>query len=133
MRFSFSAGSTRGETPALTVTETVCQMAKAMTTKVATQATADVQAATAATFTLTARYANGQGGDGQYVTRTLSVSVDGGTPQKLTLPVTGGWDTWALASVPVTLGAGHHSVRLVRTAAATSFAGNCRPSRPWRR
>ncbi|MEV6872405.1 TIM-barrel domain-containing protein [Amycolatopsis sp. NPDC051128] len=80
-------------------------------------ATADVQATTAGTYTLTARYANGQGGDGQYVTRTLSVSVDGGAPRKLTLPVTGGWDTWALASVPVTLGAGHHSVRLARTAA----------------
>ncbi|SFW83041.1 TIM-barrel domain-containing protein [Amycolatopsis australiensis] len=81
-----------------------------------TSATADVLAASAGTYTLTARYANGQGGDGQHVTRTLSVSVDGGAPQKLTLPVTADWNSWALASVPVTLGAGRHSVRLIRTA-----------------
>jgi hypothetical protein len=79
--------------------------------------TADVLAPTAGTYSLTARYANGQGGDGQHVTRTLSVSVDGGAAQKLTLPVTADWNAWALASVPVTLGAGHHSVRLERTAA----------------
>ncbi|NBH10283.1 CBM35 domain-containing protein, partial [Amycolatopsis sp. SID8362] len=82
-----------------------------------TSATADVEATAAGTYALAARYANGQGGDGQHVTRTLSVSVDGGAPQKLTLPVTADWDTWAVASVPVTLGAGHHSVRLQRTAA----------------
>ncbi|RSD07414.1 TIM-barrel domain-containing protein [Amycolatopsis eburnea] len=82
-----------------------------------TSATADVEATTAGTYAVAARYANGQGGDGQHVTRTLSVSVDGGAPQKLTLPVTADWDTWAVASVPVTLGAGHHSVRLQRTAA----------------
>ncbi|MEU4520219.1 TIM-barrel domain-containing protein [Amycolatopsis sp. NPDC024027] len=79
--------------------------------------TADVLAPTAGTYSVTARYANGQGGDGQHVTRTLSVSVDGGAAQKLTLPVTADWNAWALASVPVTLAAGHHSVRLERTAA----------------
>ncbi len=78
--------------------------------------TADVLATTAGTYALTARYANGQGGDGKHVTRTLSVSVDGGAARKLTLPVTADWNAWALASVPVTLGAGHHSVRLERTA-----------------
>ncbi|MBE1494670.1 hypothetical protein H4696_001770 [Amycolatopsis lexingtonensis] len=82
-----------------------------------TSATADVEATTAGTYSVAVRYANGQGGDGQHVTRTLSVSVDGGAPQKLTLPVTADWDTWAVASVPLTLGAGHHSVRLQRTAA----------------
>lgn len=79
-------------------------------------ATADVLATTAGTYAVTARYANGLAGDGQHVARTLSVSVDGGAPQKLTLPVTADWNAWALASVPVTLGAGHHSVRIVRTA-----------------
>ncbi len=82
-----------------------------------TSATADVEAAAAGTYSLAVRFANGQGGDGQHVTRTLSVSVDAGAPQKLTLPATTDWDTWAVASVPVTLGAGHHSVRLQRTAA----------------
>ncbi|HEY3478470.1 MAG TPA: alpha-xylosidase, partial [Streptomyces sp.] len=70
-----------------------------------TSATADVVATTDGTYSLTTRYANGQGGDGQHVARTLSVSVDGGAAQKLTLPVTANWDSWALASVPVTLGA----------------------------
>ncbi|UOX91733.1 carbohydrate-binding protein [Amycolatopsis sp. FBCC-B4732] len=82
-----------------------------------TSATADVEATAAGTYSLAVRFANGQGGDGQHVTRTLSVSVDAGAPQKLTLPATTDWDTWAVASVPVTLGAGHHSVRLQRTAA----------------
>ncbi|WP_284748786.1 TIM-barrel domain-containing protein [Amycolatopsis sp. RTGN1] len=79
-------------------------------------ATADVVAATAGTYNVTARFANGQGGDGQHVTRTLSVSVDGGTPQKLTLPTTADWNSWATASVPLTLGAGRHNLRLERTA-----------------
>ncbi|MEQ0565541.1 TIM-barrel domain-containing protein [Amycolatopsis sp. NEAU-NG30] len=82
-----------------------------------TSVTADVLAATAGTYALTTRYANGQGGDGNHVTRTLSVSVDGAAPQKLTLPTTADWNTWAEAAVPVTLGPGHHSVRLERTAA----------------
>jgi hypothetical protein len=82
-----------------------------------TAATADVVAATAGTYAVAVRYANGTGGDGQHVSRTLSVSVDGGAAQKLTLPATADWDTWAVASVPVTLGAGRHSVRLARTAA----------------
>ena len=81
-----------------------------------TSATADVSAAAAGTYNLTARYANGTGGDGQHVTRTLSVSVDGGAAQKLTLPTTADWDSWATASVPLTLSAGRHSVRLERTA-----------------
>ncbi len=81
-----------------------------------TSATADVDATAAETYSVAARYANGQGGDGQHVTRTLSVSVDGGAPQQLSLPVTADWDTWAVASVPLTLGAGHHSLRLQRTA-----------------
>ncbi|WP_206786271.1 TIM-barrel domain-containing protein [Amycolatopsis sp. MtRt-6] len=79
--------------------------------------TADVLAPAAGTYSLTARYANGQGGDGQHVTRTLSVSVDGGAARQLTLPVTADWNTWAVAAVPVTLGAGHHSIRVARAAA----------------
>jgi hypothetical protein len=66
---------------------------------------------------LTVRYANSTGGDGQNVTRTLTVTVDGVAAGTLQLPPTGSWDTWALASVPLTLTAGRHQLSLVRTAA----------------
>jgi hypothetical protein len=81
------------------------------------QVTSDVLAPAAGAYTLTARYANGTGGDGKHQARTLSLSVDGGAAQSLPFAPTGDWDTWALASAPVTLGAGHHVVRLTRTAA----------------
>ncbi|MBB4685047.1 TIM-barrel domain-containing protein [Amycolatopsis jiangsuensis] len=76
----------------------------------------DAEAPADGTYTLSARYANGIGGDDQHVTRTLSVSVDGGTPRQLSLPTTADWDTWAVASVDVPLGAGHHTVALTRAA-----------------
>ena len=63
------------------------------------------------------RYANAQGGDGQNVTRTLSVAVDGGTPQQVTLPRTGSWDTWATATAPLHLTAGAHTVVVEQTPA----------------
>ncbi|GIF16377.1 TIM-barrel domain-containing protein [Actinoplanes teichomyceticus] len=63
------------------------------------------------------RYANAQGGDGQNTTRTLSVTVDDGAPQRITLAPTGSWDTWAVAATPITLGAGRHRIAVVRTAA----------------
>ncbi|MEV4641343.1 TIM-barrel domain-containing protein [Actinoplanes sp. NPDC049548] len=65
---------------------------------------------------LTVRYANSTGGDGQNVARTLTVTVDGVAAGTLSLPPTGNWDTWALASVPLELSAGRHEVSLVRTA-----------------
>jgi hypothetical protein len=49
--------------------------------------------------------------------RTLSVSIDGGATQRLSLPATGNWDTWALAVVPLSLPAGRHTVAIERTAA----------------
>ncbi|MFI7603489.1 carbohydrate-binding protein, partial [Actinoplanes sp. NPDC049681] len=70
---------------------------------------------------LAVRYANSTGGDGQNVTRTLTVTVDGVAAGTLTLPPTANWDTWALASVPLTLTAGRHEINLVRTA---SDSGN---------
>ncbi|WIM99775.1 glycoside hydrolase family 31 protein [Actinoplanes oblitus] len=70
---------------------------------------------------LTVRYANSTGGDGQNVTRTLTVTVDGVAAGTLSLPPTGNWDTWALASAPLSLTAGRHEIRLVRTA---SDSGN---------
>ncbi|GAA3579483.1 glycoside hydrolase family 31 protein [Amycolatopsis ultiminotia] len=66
------------------------------------------------TYPLSTRYANGVGGDDQHVTRTLSVSVDGGAAQKLDLPVTADWDTWSVASAAVPLSAGHHTIALTR-------------------
>ncbi len=75
-----------------------------------------VTAENAGSYDLDARYANSQGGDGQTTTRTLSVSVDGGPTQTLTLPPTGNWDTWQIASTPLSLSAGTHSVSIVRSA-----------------
>ncbi|MFI1990503.1 TIM-barrel domain-containing protein [Actinoplanes sp. NPDC020271] len=79
-------------------------------------ATFAVAPATAGAQQLTVRYANSTGGDGQNVTRTLTVTVDGVAAGTLSLPPTGNWDTWALASVPLTLTAGRHEVSLLRTA-----------------
>ncbi len=70
--------------------------------------------ASAGDYDLDLRYANSQGGDGQNTTRTLSVSVDGGAPTTATLPTTANWDTWAIATVPLTLAAGTHTVTVSR-------------------
>ena len=64
----------------------------------------------AGSYDLQLRYANDLGGDGQRTTRTMSVAVDGQAAGKLTLPVTGSWDTWALTSIPLQLAAGSHDV-----------------------
>lgn len=70
----------------------------------------------AGAYDFDARYANYQGGDGQITTRTLTVTVDGGAPQKLSLPPTANWDSWQLAMARLTLTAGAHTVALVRGA-----------------
>ncbi|MGW1463204.1 TIM-barrel domain-containing protein [Streptomyces sp. NPDC002308] len=74
----------------------------------------DVTADGAYRFAL--RYANAQGGDGKAETRTLSLSVDGGAPQKVELPTTANWDTWAKATAQLNLTKGQHTVALTRTA-----------------
>jgi alpha-glucosidase (family GH31 glycosyl hydrolase) len=71
------------------------------------------------TYALQVRYANSTGGDGRYQTRTATVS-SGGTTQTLSLPVTGSWDTWGTASVPVTLKAGADDIAI-----ACPDAGSC--------
>lgn len=63
------------------------------------------------TYALQVRYANATGGDGLYRTRTATVS-SGGATQTLSLPVTGNWDTWKTASVPVTLKAGANDLSI---------------------
>ena len=77
---------------------------------------ADVDVDTSGTYQFKTRYANAQGSDGQNTTRTLTLTVDGGAAQKVSLPATGSWDSWDVASSTVQLGAGHHTVRLARTA-----------------
>ncbi|AEV85609.1 alpha-xylosidase [Actinoplanes sp. SE50] len=74
-------------------------------------------ATTAGTYQLDLRYANAQGADGQNTTRTLSVIVDNGAAQRVTLPPTGSWDTWQVATAAITLGAGHHQIAIAHTAA----------------
>ncbi|GAB3894077.1 hypothetical protein GCM10029964_071840 [Kibdelosporangium lantanae] len=68
----------------------------------------------AGTYQLSVRYANAVGGDGQSVTRTLSSSVDGAAGPTFSLPPTGSWDTWAVASVTLPVGAGSHTVRIAQ-------------------
>jgi hypothetical protein len=71
----------------------------------------------AGTYDYGVRYANFFGVDGQNTTRTLSVAVDGTVGPQLTLPSTESWDTWAVATVPITLAAGRHEITLRRGAA----------------
>ncbi|MFS4092228.1 TIM-barrel domain-containing protein [Streptomyces sp. AF1A] len=79
-------------------------------------ASADIDVSSAGTYRFGLRYANSLGGDGKNQTRTLTLSVDGGAQRTVTLPTTGDWDTWKLATTDVSLGAGHHTIALTRTA-----------------
>ena len=68
-------------------------------------------------YQLAVRYANGVGGDGQHIQRSLTFALDNGAGQSLALPLTTDWDTWAVATTaPVFLTAGQHSFSLTRTA-----------------
>ncbi|MFF3614902.1 TIM-barrel domain-containing protein [Streptomyces sp. NPDC002580] len=78
--------------------------------------TATVDVATAGTYQFDTRYANSRAGDGQNTTRTLTLTVDGGASRTLSLPVTGGWDSWSLLGSSLQLGAGRHTITLTRTA-----------------
>ncbi|WP_163508934.1 TIM-barrel domain-containing protein [Fodinicola acaciae] len=78
--------------------------------------TYQLKVATAGPYVFRARYANAVGGDGQSVTRTLTLTVDG-TAHTLTLPVTGSWDTWGFTSADLSLTAGKHSISVSKTAA----------------
>lgn len=70
-----------------------------------------VQGAAAGNATLTARYANSTGGDGQNITRTLSLYVNG-TKTQISLPTTSNWDTWANYQRTVSLNAGSNTIVL---------------------
>ncbi|WP_436844748.1 TIM-barrel domain-containing protein [Streptomyces longwoodensis] len=77
----------------------------------------DVRTTAAGTYDFAVRYANSAGGDGRHETRTLSLSVDGGADRTFSLPETKDWNTWGVARLPLSLGAGPHTVTLHRTAA----------------
>lgn len=71
----------------------------------------------AGSYDLALRYANSQGGDGQVATRTLSVTVDGGTAKTIRLAPGANWDDWkTTAATMLDLPAGEHRVRIERTA-----------------
>ncbi len=72
-----------------------------------------VNAATAGTYNLVLRYANG----GSAATRI--VAVDGVQVATPTFPAQGTWDSWVTLSVPVTLTAGLHSVVVWRGSSQT--------------
>ncbi|MEP9381271.1 TIM-barrel domain-containing protein [Nocardioides cheoyonin] len=57
------------------------------------------------------RYANSYGAIGGG-TKTLSLAVDDGTPQTVSLPMTASWDDWGTVDVPLHLAAGDHHVVL---------------------
>ncbi|MBP2478608.1 hypothetical protein JOF53_007480 [Crossiella equi] len=65
---------------------------------------------------LVLRYANGRGGDGKHESRALTLTTDGGSPRRITLPPTDSWSSWQLAETPVDLPPGEHRLALTRTA-----------------
>ncbi len=70
--------------------------------------TQQVAAPADGTYSLDLRYSAGP--DGPDTTRTASVSVNGSTPQQISLPLTGSWDTWADATTAVQLKAGVNAI-----------------------
>ncbi|TQS18562.1 CBM35 domain-containing protein [Microbispora hainanensis] len=62
----------------------------------------------AGTYSLDLRYSAGP--DGPAGTRSASVSVNGGAPRQILLPLTGSWNTWADATIPVQLAAGVNTI-----------------------
>lgn len=75
------------------------------------KATWGVSSAPAGNATLTVRYANSTGGDGQTIARTLSLYVNGVKTQ-ISLPTTANWDTWANYQRTVSLNAGANTIAL---------------------
>ena len=72
-----------------------------------------VTAAAAGQTSLTLRYANGT-----TVNRPMDIAVNGTVVASgLSFPGTGNWDTWASATIPVTLNAGANTVRATATTA----------------
>ncbi|MEV4263480.1 CBM35 domain-containing protein [Kribbella sp. NPDC049584] len=67
----------------------------------------------AGTYTLDLRYAAGPNGPAG--TRSASVSVNGGASQQIPLPLTGSWNTWGDATIPVNLQSGSNTIAVLYT------------------
>ncbi len=59
---------------------------------------------------LAVRFANGT-----TTTRPMALTVDGAAAGTMSFPGTGAWTTWATVTVPLSLAAGAHSIRLTAT------------------
>jgi alpha-glucosidase (family GH31 glycosyl hydrolase) len=70
-----------------------------------------VLGAPAGSASVTIRYADYTGGDGNLESRTESLVVNG-TTTTVTLPTTSSWDSWSTVTVPVTLTAGTNTVAM---------------------
>jgi len=73
---------------------------------------------TAGNYTIALKYANGTGGDGQQLPRTMSLYVDGNKTQ-LSLPTTTDWKTWGIFQTTLSLTKGPHTFKLVGDAGDT--------------
>lgn len=73
--------------------------------KGAAQVAFAVSRASAGSTDLTLRYANGNGS-----AKTLSLVVDGGAAQQVSLPATADWNTWGTVTTAVSLAAGDHTI-----------------------
>ncbi|WIA96983.1 CBM35 domain-containing protein [Curtobacterium sp. MCBA15_004] len=73
--------------------------------KGAAQVAFAVSRAGAGSTDLTLRYANGTGS-----AKTLSLVVDGGAAQQISLPATTDWNTWGTITTAVSLAAGNHTI-----------------------
>ncbi|WP_214318388.1 CBM35 domain-containing protein [Nonomuraea sediminis] len=71
-----------------------------------------VNAATAGSYTLAVRYANGTTAD-----RPVDIAVNGATVSSVVFTPTANWDTWATKSVTVQLAAGANKIRATGTGA----------------
>lgn len=62
-------------------------------------------------YTISIKYANGEGGDAQHVTRTISLYVDGVRTQ-ISLPKTDNWGVWDVFEQTLSLSTGPHTIKL---------------------
>lgn len=62
-------------------------------------------------FVVSVKYANGVPGDGQHITRTLSLYVDN-VKQQISFPTTADWKTWGIVKDTLSLTAGPHTIKL---------------------
>lgn len=71
----------------------------------------NVSKAPAGNAVVTVRYANSTGGDGQNVTRTMTLTVNG-VANVLSFPVTGNWNTWSTVQRTCSFAAGNNTIVL---------------------